>query len=222
MITNHAAPAISGESWQISVALRFPLPVMVNSVPPPKHFALVAAIFEGSLAVVAVGLGRWLGHSPLATHSFSSTAILLGLAGTLPPLGLFWLCLKCPLPPFQRIARIFEETLVPLFAHCSLMELAVIAALAGLGEEMLFRGVVQAGVADKIGGPFGIYAGLLAAAALFGLMHPITPAYAVLAGLIGLYLGWIWLLCGNLLTPITIHGVYDFLALAYLVKVRKL
>jgi membrane protease YdiL (CAAX protease family) len=217
-----AAPAISGESWQISVALRFPLPVMVNSVPPPKHFALIAAIFEGSLVLAAVGLGRWLGQSPLGTFSVNSSALLLGVAGTLPPLGLFWLCLKCPLRPFTGIARILHETLVPLFANCSLVELAVIAALAGLGEETLFRGVVQAGVADKIGGPFGIYAGLLAAAALFGLMHPISPSYAVLAGLIGLYLGWIWLLCGNLLTPITIHGVYDFLALAYLVKVRKL
>jgi uncharacterized protein len=195
--------------------------MMIDSPAPPKHFALAAGIFEGGLVLVAVGLGHWLGQSPLATLSFDWTAVLLGLAGTLPPLGLFWLCLKCPLRPFREITRILDETVVPLFAHCSLLELAVIAALAGLGEETLFRGVVQAAVAEKIGGTLGVYAGLFAAAALFGLLHFITPSFAMLAGLIGLYLGWLWLLCGNLLTPITIHGVYDFLALAYLVKRRK-
>jgi hypothetical protein len=194
---------------------------MANSVPLPTHFALTAAIFEGSLAVVAVGLGRWFGQSPLTTFHGNFSGLLLGLVATLPPLGFFWFCLKCPLRPFTEIARILDETLVPLFEHCSLIELAVIAALAGLGEEMLFRGVVQAVVADKIGGAIGVYAGLFAAAVLFGLLHPITPSYAVMAGLIGLYLGWIWLVCGNLLAPITTHGVYDFLALAYLVTRRK-
>ena len=62
--------------------------------------------------------------------------------------------------------------------------------------------------------------GLLAAALLFGLLHSITPAYAILAGLVGLYLGGLWLACGNLLTPIVAHGTYDFLALVYLVRVR--
>jgi len=60
----------------------------------------------------------------------------------------------------------------------------------------------------------------LIASVLFGLFHPITPTYAALAAAIGLYLGWLWLACGNLLTPIVTHALYDFLALAYLVKLR--
>ncbi len=194
---------------------------MVSSPSPPKPFPLTAAIFEGSLVLIAIGLGRWLGRSALTTLSINSTGMLLGLAGTLPPLGLFWLCLKCPLRPFRRIARIVDELLVPLFEGCSLAELAVISALAGLGEEVLFRGVVQAAVADKIGGAPGVYLGLFVAAALFGLLHFITPSYAVMAGLIGLYLGWIWLLSGNLLAPIIVHGVYDFLALVWVTRRRK-
>ena len=101
------------------------------------------------------------------------------------------------------------------------MELAVIAALAGIGEEMLFRGVIQAVVAQQIGGPRGMWWGLLVAAALFGLLHPVTPTYAVLAALIGLYLGWLWLAWGNLLLPIITHGSYDFLALWYLLRARN-
>ena len=107
-----------------------------------------------------------------------------------------------------------------MFRGCRLAELALIAALAGIGEEMLFRGVIQPAVAGAIGGPHGVWLGLLIAAILFGSLHPITLTYALLAGLIGLYLGWIWLASGNLLTPMVTHGVYDFLALAYLVKVR--
>jgi membrane protease YdiL (CAAX protease family) len=115
---------------------------------------------------------------------------------------------------------LLDEMLVPMFRDCRYTQLAILAALAGVGEEMLFRGVIQAAAASWIGGPYGIELGLLIAAVLFGLLHFITPTYAALAGLIGLYLGGLWLAVGNLLTPIVVHGLYDFLALAYLVKGR--
>jgi hypothetical protein len=186
-----------------------------------KHFPLMAAAFEGLLTPVAIGLGWLLGTPPLATlFHFTGRDALLGVAAALPPLGLFWFCLVCPWRPFAEIAKITVETLVPLFRHCGLAQLAIISALAGLGEETLFRGVVQAGATQAIGGHDGVWLGLLVAALLFGLLHFITPTYAILAGLIGLYIGWLWLLSGNLLTPIVTHGAYDFLALVYLVRIR--
>jgi membrane protease YdiL (CAAX protease family) len=188
---------------------------------PPKYFAFTAAAFEGSLVGVAMVLGWLLGQTPLRTFRFDLQDSAVGIAATLPPLGLFWLCLKMPWRPFRTIAQIVDETLTPLFRDCRMPQLLVIATLAGMGEEMLFRGVLQAAVADEIGGPHGVWLGLLVAAFLFGLLHPITPTYAVLAGLIGLYLGWLWLASGNLLLPILVHALYDFLALAYLVKVRN-
>jgi len=188
---------------------------------PVKHFALTAAIFEGSLAAVAVALGWLVGQPALKTFHWDLAHAVLGIAATLPPLGLFWFCLKCPLRPFQSIARILDESVVPLFRNCRFMELAIIAALAGIGEETLFRGLIQAAATEWIGRPCGVWLGLLVAAVLFGLLHPITPTYAVLAGSIGLYLGWLWLACGNLLTPIVAHGTYDFVALLYLVKGRE-
>ena len=177
---------------------------------PMKHFALTAAVFEGSLILVAIALGWLLGTPPLRTFQFEFGGAVLGLAATLPPLALFWLCLKCPWRPLAEIARIMNETIVPLFRDCRLVELAIIAALAGVGEEMLFRGVIQAAVMQKIAGPGGVWLGLLAAAALFGLLHLITPTYAILAGLIGLYFGGLWLACGNLLAPVTAHGTVRF------------
>jgi uncharacterized protein len=181
-------------------------------------FFLTAAAFEGSLILVALGLGWLVGQRPLSTLHFDLSSAGLGVAATLPPLVLFWLCLRLPLRPLQRITRILDEIFVPLFRQCGPVQLFVIAALAGTGEEMLFRGVVQAAAAQQIGGTAGVVLGLLIAAVLFGLLHPITPTYGLLAGLIGLYLGWVWLASGNLLTPIIAHGLYDFVALVYLVR----
>ena len=181
-----------------------------------KNFPLMAAAFEGSLVALAIVLGWLLGTWPLETFHFDPYHVLLALGATVPPLALFWLCIKFPLGPLKEIVQLMDEKVVPLFRDCRLVQLAVIAALAGLGEEMLFRGVVQ----EWIAGPCGPWIGLLAAAVLFGLLHAVTLTYALLAGLIGLYLGWLWMETDNLLVPVTVHGLYDFLVLAYLVKAR--
>ena len=193
--------------------------------PTPRNFTLVAAIFEGGLAVVAVGLGWLIDRDPLKTFPKTPEEVALGaawgVAATLPPLVLLWLCLKCPWRPFAELVRIVDELLAPLFRSCRLPELAVISVLAGLGEEVLFRGIIQQAIGDWVGGHFGLWIGLAGAAILFGLAHRITLTYALLAGLIGLYLGGIWLATDNLLVPIVAHAAYDFLALVYLVKFRE-
>lgn len=185
-----------------------------------KHFAFAAATFEGSLVAVALLLGWWFDLPPLKTFYFDRGGLLWGLAAVLPLLGVLWGCLKTPWRPFHEIRRILDDTLVPLFQGCGLVELVIIATLAGVGEEMLFRGIIQAAVVEQVGQPHGVWCGLLAAAVLFGLLHTVTVTYAVLAGLIGLFLGWLWLATGNLLSPIVAHGTYDFVALVYLLRRR--
>lgn len=198
---------------------------MDDEFQPPPNFALMAAVFEGGLVVLAVAVGWFVGQYPLESFPRTQTGIARGVAwgavATLPPLALLWLCLKCPIRPFAELVRVVDELLVPLFRGCRMLELAVICVLAGLGEEMLFRGVVQAAVTDWVGGRLGVWIGLAAAAVLFGLVHRITWTYVLLAGLIGVYLGGIWIVTENLLVPITAHAAYDFLVLVYLVKVRK-
>ncbi len=185
------------------------------------NFAVTAGLFEGSLAVLAVSLGWALGRPPAATFHFSAIDFLWGIIGTLPLLAVLWLSTKVPWRPFARIMQVLDETFVPLFSQCRILELAVIALLAGMGEELLFRGIVQSWAADKAGGAYGAGIGLAVSAAIFGLLHGVTFTYALLAGGIGLYLGAMWLATGNLLVPITSHALYDFLAFVYLVQVRK-
>jgi membrane protease YdiL (CAAX protease family) len=184
-------------------------------------FAVAAALFEGGLAVLAACIGWAIERPPLLTFQFNVIDLLWGISATFPPLLLLWLCVKFPWRPFAKIMQILDETFVPLFRQCRILELAVIALLAGLGEEMLFRGIVQAWVTDKVGEPYGVAVGLGVSAAIFGLLHSITLAYAILAAVIGLYLGVIWRAADNLLVPITSHALYDFLALIYFVRLRE-
>jgi len=185
------------------------------------NFVVAAAMFEGGLAVLAVSIGWALDRPPLATFSFNLVDLGWGSLATVPPLLLLWFCLKAPWRPFIRIIQLLDETFIPLLRQCRLFELAVIALLAGLGEEMLFRGIVQGWVSDLAGEPYGKAIGLAVAAVIFGMLHGITPTYALLASAMGLYFGVIWLYTANLLVPITSHALYDFLALLYFMQIRK-
>jgi membrane protease YdiL (CAAX protease family) len=185
------------------------------------NFAVTAGLFEGGLAVLAVSLGWALGRPPMESFHFSAIDLGWGIIATLPLLAVLLISAKVTWRPFARIMQVLDETFIPLFRQCSMLELAVIALLAGMGEEMLFRGIVQSWVADKIGGAYGVGIGLAVAAAIFGLLHSVTFTYAMLAACIGLYFGSIWLATGNLLVPITSHALYDFLAFVYLVRIRK-
>ena len=98
-----------------------------------------------------------------------------------------------------------------------MLQLAVISLLAGFCEESLFRAVVQGGLT----GALGMKAALAVASILFGLCHLVNGASAVIATFIGLYLGLLWSFTGNLLVPMVTHGVYDFAALIYLLRIRS-
>lgn len=187
----------------------------------PRRFAPLAAVFEGGLAVVAVVVGRLIGTDPLASFRWDLADAAWGLLATLPMLGVLWLALRSSFAPLRKLLRVVDDSLVPLFRGLPLIELAGISFLAGLGEEMLFRGLIQQAVTDGFETAEGGWVGLIAASVLFGLAHRVTNTYAVLAGLIGFYLGWLWMLTDNLLVPILAHALYDFLVLVYLVRIRK-
>jgi len=172
--------------------------------------------FEGGLAVLAVLLGWLLDEPAAATWQWQADAVLLGLIASLPMLAGFFVSVRWPVGPLARIQAFMDEVVRPLFAPCSLLELGLISLAAGVGEELLFRGVVQPVLAQ----PFGPLLGLLAASGVFGLCHLITPTYGVLAALLGVYLGVWWLATENLLVVVVAHAFYDWVALIYLVRYR--
>lgn len=177
----------------------------------PGGMFLAAAGVQGALLLLALGAGPLLGAPPLRGLHLSAAEFWLGLAAALPPTAAVVLAVHHGVPWARRLAESVEEVLKPLLLN-SPARLALVAVLAGLGEEALFRGVLQSALAAAA----GPWAGLLAAALLFGGAHFVSRAYAALATLFGLYLGGLYLWSGNLLVPAAVHAAYDFVLLLYL------
>jgi membrane protease YdiL (CAAX protease family) len=177
---------------------------------------MFAVFFEGGLAPLSLFLGWWLGHNPLQKFAWKLEDTLWGGLAALPLVGLFLVMLRWPWGPLRTIKAFCEEEFVPLLAGSSWSDMALIALAAGVGEEMLFRGVLQTSLGAWLGSGWG----LVVSSILFGLLHPISLPYILLTIAVGLYLGGAFLLTDNLLTVMVTHAVYDFALMAYLLRIH--
>jgi membrane protease YdiL (CAAX protease family) len=177
----------------------------------------MALVFELGLGALAAGVAWLIGYPLLETVRPTLPGTALAVLATLPLLGALWGLLASGWQPIRRLVNELERHVLPLFARCTPLELAAIAAAAGIGEELLFRGLVQELLMRAAGVPLG----LLVASALFGLAHFVTGTYAVLAGAVGLYLGALAVLSGGLWVPILVHALYDLVALVVWTQTRR-
>jgi membrane protease YdiL (CAAX protease family) len=174
----------------------------------------LTVLAEGGLAGGALLLGWLLGQRPWEYVGWDWQALGLGVLTSLPPLALFFVLYRWPVGPLEQLKYTTTHLVQDLFGRCTIWELAFIALLAGVGEEWLFRGVLQK-LAESWLQP---WVALLVVSVFFGLLHCITPTYGVLATGMGLYLGWLAMTIENLLPVMANHAFYDFVALVYLVK----
>lgn len=187
--------------------------------PPPEldrnQFLNLAALVEGGTAALAFGLGWLAGISPTSELHVSPRALLVGVIAAMPLVAGYLLLRRSTWQPLARIHRLLLETLAPLLDRCRWYDLFLLAVLAGVCEELLFRGVLQPWMSRQ-----GLLFGLLGSNLLFALAHLITPAYAVLAGVAGLYFGLLMLYADSsgLLAAIVAHALYDWLAFVLLVR----
>jgi membrane protease YdiL (CAAX protease family) len=141
--------------------------------------------------------------------------------------GALWVV---PLGVFAYVLDLIEETVPALKDVTKATQRSVLALLggkwkpifavatasalglaAGIGEEMLFRGVLQYELATR----FGEFASVTVTSIIFGALHAVTPLYALLASLASIYFGWLYTSSGNLAVPIATHALYDVAALLY-------
>lgn len=166
---------------------------------------------ELGLLVVTLVVAWFANLRPLDWIAGGAGDIAFGFVVTLPLLGLFLLVLKSRLAPFARMREIMDGVLLPVARNWSVWQVAVLSALAGICEEIAFRGMLMDIVTDWSGPGWALFA----SAAVFGICHMITPGYAVFAGFIGLIFGVMYLATGNLIAPIVAHALYDFIALLW-------
>ncbi len=185
----------------------------------PENFFKTSCYFEGSLILVAIVLGWIADIDPFEYLYFSENALLYGLFGTVPLFLIFLAMQQMRIASVQQVRQILMDTLGPSLHKYNWADLFILAAIAGVSEEILFRGVIQPWMENS----WGMTAGLIASNILFGLVHAVTPLYAVLATSVGIYLGLFLDYGGerNLMTPIVIHAVYDFLAFLVIMKLYR-
>lgn len=104
----------------------------------------------------------------------------------------------------RDLKRLWDTILVPLGRDLAIADIAVLALLSGISEELFFRGVCLPVM------------GLGLSSLLFGLLHGVSLSYACWATGIGLILGVSYLTTHNLVVPAAIHATYNFIALGYL------
>ncbi|MGE0555102.1 MAG: lysostaphin resistance A-like protein [Gemmatimonadales bacterium] len=176
--------------------------------PSPRALLVSAILFEGALFGLGLlflwlaGLGldwRLAGQELVAGLGLG--LVLAGAVAALVELEWSWL------RPLRRDIRRLAET----FASAPFAVVLVVSALAGLAEEVLFRGFLQGWLA----GWLGPAAALCVAAAVFGLAHAISWRYATLVTLLGLCFGGLYLATGSIWPPIVGHALYDVVALRY-------
>jgi membrane protease YdiL (CAAX protease family) len=190
----------------------------MEPAPNPSDGFRMAVLVEGGLVLVSLVLASLFGirlveQLPTDWQSFS-IAFARGVAVAAVMLVVFFVVYRLPFAEFRRLREQVEWLVLQLFPRGNLAQFALVALLAGIGEELLFRGVIQTLLIRWTSPMTGLIIGSL----LFGLAHSLSRLYFVLAFIIGLLMGWLTLHYTDLTAPIVAHAVYDFVALAYLAK----
>lgn len=176
---------------------------------------------QALLVVIAVGVAALaktpnFGLGPGVVFGWKSVGY--GTLMTLPLGALAWALdnIEENVPALKDVTTATQRSVLALMGSTFKPKLGLLVAVAlgiaaGLGEEMLFRGVLQYELIGRLGnvGAVGL------SSVIFGLLHAVTPVYALLATLASVYFGFIYLDTGNLAVPIVTHALYDVVALMY-------
>ena len=181
-----------------------------------SEFLNFAGLIEGGLALAALSIGWCVSINPVEHLSWDWLAFGWGVLATVPTFAIFWLTYRYPVGSLRKIRDFLSRELAPSLSNLHWYDLVLLSILAGVSEELLFRGLLQPWIGracDSAG------AGQFLSNLVFGVVHWVTPVYALLACVIGNYLSWLMTLTKphNLLTPIVTHTIHDYLAFLMIV-----
>jgi membrane protease YdiL (CAAX protease family) len=182
----------------------------------------MAVVVEGGLALVALALAWLFGVSvrelfPQAGSQWLA-AVVRGVVVALAMLVVFFWMVHSSRAALRELRQQVESLIGQMFPSGSLAQFGLVALLAGVGEELLFRGVIQTILSQWI----TPVAGLLITSLLFALAHALSNLYFALALIIGFCFGSLVYQYNDLVAPMVAHSLYDFVALIYLSRTSRL
>jgi len=179
---------------------------------------LSAVLFAVSLVVAGIAWSllqiRFIDRAPRLAEG-----MIAGLAVATPLLAGLWVLSRSRGNLSRQLWEVPTELLGPALSRSSQAGLAGLALTAGIGEELVFRGVLQTWLS-----PAGLVAALVLPNVLFGLLHYVNATYAIAAGITGLYFSFLLEFVPNvsLYSLMVAHAFYDYVALNCLAsKVRS-
>ena len=180
--------------------------------PEDEQRAFLIVLFGTALlGIASFGFAALLNTPITPSFKLNVNDALIGIIATLPLVVFLWWFSNTTL---EQLAS-FRRSQIKFFAEIGFtftpLRIALMALGAGISEELLFRGVLQTWIA----GYSPIIVAIVLSNISFGLLHMRTALYAIIAGLVGAYLGTLYAMTDNLLTPMVAHAFYDAVALEY-------
>jgi len=114
------------------------------------------------------------------------------------------------LPAFYFVLQQLHRLVVTL----TWPQIVLISALAGLSEELLFRGALQ----SWLEGLTGVYSAIFLSSLVFAALHAMTLYYFVTAFLLSVFFGYLFHLTHSMLLLVTVHAIYDVIAIGVIAK----
>uniref|UniRef100_A0A7S0Y0C5 CAAX prenyl protease 2/Lysostaphin resistance protein A-like domain-containing protein n=1 Tax=Hemiselmis andersenii TaxID=464988 RepID=A0A7S0Y0C5_HEMAN len=167
---------------------------------------------EFGLGAVALALGWVLkANTTGAATQAPFAAVLAGVGWCLPLVaGLVLTRRFSDYEPLKEVEKLTWTFSTVVFRGRGKPLVALFCAAAGVGEELLFRGLLQQVLAASL----GLWPAILITAVTFGVAHCLTATYFFLAVLASLPLSLAFHLSGNvIIVPVVAHALYDFIAI---------
>lgn len=172
------------------------------NLPPLAFMAFAYAAFSIVALLVLPSL-----EAPLNAYEAESHIVVF-LGRTLGDSVLWGLGVGALITVFSQAASKFtswgrrlSDVIQEMMGKPSLYDALILAALSGLAEELIFRGLLLP------------YMGLAASSIIFGLVHLIPKddlwPWSLWAVAAGFFLGWLALHTGGLLAPILAHSMVN-------------
>ena len=186
--------------------------------PKPQVFLL---LIQGQLITISYALDHFLklttalpSFTVLSKSLASSQVLTQSALLTMPLLAFAFICylFEPRVEALREVSRTTQGAVLELLGPRFRPLLALVTSLslgfiAGIGEELLFRYCLFSLVALLPFGGGSFWFCNVISAAVFGLGHSVTAAYAVLAAAASLYFGWVYVKYG-LACACATHAIY--------------